>query len=697
MPRPTKQPRLGQTIGLVGEATYTAAAGDSKQPTFKINAYNGGPIHVGYFAPYASVIDLSGLTAHSARIPILLDHDPSAIIGQADKIDITSKRINVAGVFTGNVADPTDPAGKVAAHAANGFVWAASVGVRVDKYEFIDAKETAIVNGRRVTGPMYVVRQGALGEVSFVASGADGSASANIAATAAEGIHMDFNKWLKASGFDPESLSEEQTATLQLAYDAQHAPKPENKTNIVEAKSDGDSALKASREAAANEETRVAEIRKVCGVDFPEIAATCIRDGSTAERAELQVLKAREKAENDRKLGELRASRGNVNIIVPKAPTGPERLAAMEAAACRDLRLANREKHFKAEVLEAADRQYKRGTIGLQDMLIQAAEMGGMKDRVRRITDGSLRMVLGHAFNMQADAGFSTNDFGTALTAIANKFALEAYNSVNQSWRRISAIRPVNDFKTVTSYRLNQVGDYEQVGPGGFLKAGQLGTTAYTNQANTYGMTLGITRTDIINDDAGVLKSVPSLLGLTGARKLNSVFWTAWLADTTFFATADTNKNYISGSTTNLGQIGLTAGLKKFRDQVLEDGKTPTGFTPKFLLVPNGLEVEARNLFTSTYIIDSTASTRTGTQNVFNGLFEPVVSPYLTNATAWYLLADPMEAAAIEVAFLNGNETPVVEQADADFATLGINMRSYFDFGVTFQDFRAAIKSKGAA
>jgi hypothetical protein len=56
-----------------------------------------------------------------------------------------------------------------------------------------------------------------------------------------------------------------------------------------------------------------------------------------------------------------------------------------------------------------------------------------------------------------------------------------------------------------------------------------------------------------------------------------------------------------------------------------------------------------------------------------------------------------MDLAAIEVAFLKGVEVPTVETADADFNTLGIQMRGYHDFGVTKQDYRAGVKSKGAA
>ena len=40
----------------------------------------------------------------------------------------------------------------------------------------------------------------------------------------------------------------------------------------------------------------------------------------------------------------------------------------------------------------------------------------------------------------------------------------------------------------------------------------------------------------------------------------------------------------------------------------------------------------------------------------------------------------------IETAFLNGQEAPVIETADADFNVLGIQMRGYHDFGVALQD-----------
>jgi hypothetical protein len=80
------------------------------------------------------------------------------------------------------------------------------------------------------------------------------------------------------------------------------------------------------------------------------------------------------------------------------------------------------------------------------------------------------------------------------------------------------------------------------------------------------------------------------------------------------------------------------------------------------------------------------------------------MSTYLSNSsytgystTAWYLLADPMDLPVIEIGFLNGRDMPVIDSTDADFDTLGIQMRGYHDFGVAKQEYRAGVRSKGAS
>lgn len=66
-----------------------------------------------------------------------------------------------------------------------------------------------------------------LGEVSFVALGADDNTTANVAAAAIKEDDMTFDQWLAAKGFDPASLNDTQKASLQAMFDAAtQEPKP---------------------------------------------------------------------------------------------------------------------------------------------------------------------------------------------------------------------------------------------------------------------------------------------------------------------------------------------------------------------------------------------------------------------------------------------------------------------------------------
>ena len=49
----------------------------------------------------------------------------------------------------------------------------------------------------------------------------------------------------------------------------------------------------------------------------------------------------------------------------------------------------------------------------------------------------------------------------------------------------------------------------------------------------------------------------------------------------------------------------------------------------------------------------------------------------------------------MEVAFLGGRATPVIERGEANFDQLGMSWRSYHDFDVAMRDHRAAVKMKG--
>jgi len=296
-----------------------------------------------------------------------------------------------------------------------------------------------------------------------------------------------------------------------------------------------------------------------------------------------------------------------------------------------------------------------------------AAWANGYDGRNFRDSRSVLRFAFGH--NLQA-AGFSTIDIGGILSNVANKLLLEGFFSVERVWRNICAVRNVSDFKTVTSYRLIGKDQYEIVAPGGELKHGTLGEEKYTNKADTYGLLLAIDRRDIINDDLGAITTVPRKLGRGSGLKINDIFWATFMDNATFFTAG--NNNYLEGADTALSIDGLTKAEVAFMDQVDSDGKP---------------------LYKSMELRDTTANVKYPVSNPHQGKFRVEVSRYLSNShytgyssKAWYLLADANDLPVIEVAFLNGQESPTIETAEADFSVLGIQMRGVHDFGAGLQD-----------
>lgn len=650
------------------EMTVEAAVeGQPKKRRFSMTAYNGGLMRVGGFW-YPVVVDLKGMSMQQKKKPIFLQHnshDINMLLGQTDTISVENNSL----MASGDIFPTSENSSKEVCRAIElndaGYKWQASIGASVDQYFFVKEKETVQVNGKIFNGPCYCISKSSLGEISFVMLGADESTSARIAAE-------QIKESLKMAN---ETETKVEATTSEVETETPKTVVAETQTPQINAKSEAEKAVAEMRAAAATERTRIAEIGKVCAGMNAEIEAKAVAEGWTPEKTELEVL---------------RASR-------PKAPNGfvkdsnitPKMLEAATIMAAgvdgNDLL-----KKYGEECVQAADNRFK-GRIGLQQLIMEAARSNGCSVPYFR---DDMRKVM--------QAAFSTTDLSGILGNTANKFLVDGFMGIERSFEKISSSRPVNDFKAITGYRLNGAFEFAKVGPDGELKHGTTSEDTFTNQAATYGLMHSITRQDLINDDLGALTDVPKRIGRGGALKLNSVFWTEFLDNSTFFASG--NSNYASGAGTALshsnGIDALTAANLLFLNQTDSDSK-PLGVEPKILLVPNALFVIAKQLMSSLLI---GADDEGPTDNPFAGMFEVVKSSYLANssitgysAAAWYLLANPSDLPTIEVVYLNGVKQPTVESADADFNTLGIQLRGYFDFGVTKQEYRGGVKMKGSA
>jgi len=668
--------RCPLTVEAAGES-------DKQMPRFRMVAYTGGTMRINGF-PHPVVVDLEGLAIERQDIPVRLDHKPHQGVGHTQRVAIENGQV----VAEGLISRDTSWARDVAKSAVNGFPWQASIGAAVVDAEFVPNGQRITVNGRTFAGPLHVVRQAVLKEISFVDSGADTATSARIAAQNKEQPSMDDNNVTTAEETTPQNATPTDDTgasnngqvktppNADKTHDpAQPAPAPTTPSTVNASAAHADAVVQMRRQLAA-ETRRVEAIRKVCAGKHPDIEAQAIEEGWDEARTELHVL---------------RASRPQVTAVHTRPRNGSPQVFEAVALMAAGLPNSRIEAIYAEPILEAADKL--RG-VGIQEFCELAC--GQQLPRFRRDASGWL------------EAAFSTLSLPGILSNIANKMLLEGYNYVEDAWRSIARIASVNDFKEHTRYRMTGAFQFQQVGPDGELKHGKLDEQTFGQKADTHGIMFALTRQMIINDDMGAFTDIPRQIGMGAAEAIADAVWGLWLgnpvqSDGKTFFHAD-HGNYVEGADSALSIDGLTDAEVTFGRQTKPNGK-PLGMPARILLVPTALKVPAEMLMKSVQLNETTTANKAKpSTNPHVGKFEVVSSVYLSNASftgasskAWYLLADPNRLPAIEVSFLNGVDRPTLEKTDADFNTLGIQFRGYIDFGVREQDYRGALRMKGEA
>jgi len=675
------------------------ASGDASAPAlrrFSMTAYTGGAMMLAGW-PHPVVVDLAGLqvAGGTKSRPILKDHNRSLIVGHTDAVRIEASQLLVSGVISG--AGPV--AREIVESSRNGFPWQASLGAMAQPggMEFIPKGKKAVANGREFEGPVHIARRSVLGEVSFVALGADDNTTASVAAAAIKEDDMTFDQWLTAKGFDAATLSDSQKTSLQAMFDAEQKAAAVTAT-AVDAEPGADDVIAQIRAATATETKRIADVRRVCAVGggkHAEIEAKAIAEGWDVTKTELAVLRAERPA----------LASGGVRRDADPAQAG----RTIEAALCLSAGIpeAAVAKWYDQRTMNAAVSGNLSGA-GIHSVLAYAIEAAGGSARMHRVDNEFIqtafeanKVLRQQEREIRASSGFTTISLSGILSNVANKTMLAAYTAVESVVAMFCAEADVSDFKEVTRYRLTGTGVFEKVGPDGELKHAGLSEQAYTNKVETFGKMFALNRQMMINDDLGAFLQIPRIIGRMSALKREEAVFELLLANpATFFSVG--NKNFISGAATNLSIDSLTQAEQAFLDQTDTDGK-PILLTPSVLLVPSALKVTAQVLMTETRINETTTTDKgKPAVNPHAGKWKPVASPYLNaqglaggSAKAWYLFANPADVAAIEIAYLRGKRTPTIESGDTDFNQLGMQWRGYFDFGVAMQDSRAAVKSKG--
>lgn len=158
---------LNLRLSSAGAVAVAAVSGDVPR-RFSGIANSGRPFVLG---AWQTVIDFDGIRLKD-KTAFLIDHEGGRRAG-AGRLSVTSDGLFAEGILLNN-----EYGRAVAEESDQGFPWEMSVYVQSARVEELSAGAKTSVNGREVQGPMLIMRDCAVREVSFTAVGVDGNTHA---------------------------------------------------------------------------------------------------------------------------------------------------------------------------------------------------------------------------------------------------------------------------------------------------------------------------------------------------------------------------------------------------------------------------------------------------------------------------------------------------------------------------------------
>ncbi len=308
-------------------------------------------------------------------------------------------------------------------------------------------------------------------------------------------------------------------------------------------------------------------------------------------------------------------------------------------------------------------------------------------ERAGRRTDGLSKMDL-----VAAAFTHSTSDFPLLLANVAQKAMMKGYDEAQETFQAWTTKGALPDFKAARRVDLSTFPALAKVTEGAEYKSATIGERGETIQLATYGRKFSITRQAIINDDLDAFSKIPQRMGRAAIRTVGDLVYAVLtsnpaMADTIALFHAD-HGNLLTGAaiaTSSVDTMRVAMAKQK-------DGTAVLGIRLAYLIVPVALEGTARVVRDSEFEV--TGSKNLTVPNSVRGTFEVISDARLDTASAsnWYGAASPSMHDTIEVAYLDGVETPTLEQ-QSGWDVDGVEFKVRMDAGVKALDFRTMAKN----
>lgn len=295
----------------------------------------------------------------------------------------------------------------------------------------------------------------------------------------------------------------------------------------------------------------------------------------------------------------------------------------------------------------------------------------------------------------------STGDFPVILENVLNKMLLAAYRLQQFTWSRFCATGTLSDYRPHNRYHMGSFSDLKPVNEEGEYENGVLSDAAKeTIQGRRKGRILQITPEVLVNDDLGAFSRPTTALGQAAARTIEKDVYALFALNGGLGPVMSDGKTLFHADHGNIATTGgaptialIDAARQQMAQQMDVGGNDYLDIVPSIFLGPLSLGSTARELNAQEYNDESQKQQRK--PNVVRGLFSDVVDSPRLSGTAWMMLADPNLEPVLEVAFLNGVQTPTLEQ-ETNFRTDGISWKVVHRYGVGAVGSKGAVRNAGA-
>lgn len=297
----------------------------------------------------------------------------------------------------------------------------------------------------------------------------------------------------------------------------------------------------------------------------------------------------------------------------------------------------------------------------------------------------------------------TTGTFSNLLMDAANKTLLAGYEEAPYTWNLWARqAGSVDDFKNINRIRFSESPDLEHVPENSEYPEGVMSDSKESYKVEKFGKTFSVTWETVVNDDLDAISRIPAMHGNAARRTQNKKVYEVLTSNPTMgdtfplFSASHPSGDNTSGASAAPSVTTLNAAFVKMMLQKGLNSDAILNIIPRYVIVPVALSATVLELFGS--LSYAASNNNANVKNIYGPGGErpltPIIEPQLdsSSATAWYMAADPSQIDTVEISFLSGEESPVLEN-EWDFDKDCYKYKIRQTFGVKAIDWRGLFRN----